>query len=160
MRLWVLELPGSTSWPFFALLFWQSPNSAALKMVPSARATGIFIRNMWSAFTNLRRQDPPALTPWGKRALDLLPQAPWDEALGLACHSDVGSVILHVRISTCQALATKLFSKDSASALGEPDEKSSVGQHETPTGAGVAGDAVHPRWRRVVDNPQWGRRGV
>ena len=62
-------------------------------MVPPAQATGTFIRNTWSGSTNLRHQDPPALTPWGKREPDLLLQAPWDEALGLACHSDVGSVI-------------------------------------------------------------------
>ena len=36
--------------------------------------------------------------------------------------------------------------------------KALFGQHGTPTRAGVAGDAFHPRWRRVVDNSQW-RRG-
>lgn len=35
--------------------------------------------------------------------------------------------------------------------------KALFGQHRTPTGAGVARDAFHPRWRRVVDNPERGR---
>ena len=66
-------------------------------MVPPAQATGISIRNLWSASTNLGYQDPSALIPRGKPEPDFLPQASWDEALRLACHSDVDSVTLHDR---------------------------------------------------------------